>query len=577
MTQAHDTCLEKQISFENAFKYQYVISRSAVDIPEFTQQELGKCHVYTGPSAHVSTLCDADGNVFGIVIGIAVDPRGLIEGRWSLPGIKLTDADFFDRFERYLLDVAGRYTMLIVAGEEERVYADPVGMNGVVYSTQTWRVAASPLLCLDAPGTLDPLFDHEVVESSGGKYSLFHTRFAEVRRMNPNFYLDMDNLHETRFWPRDETFATPDLEGQVAAYDEIIATTKHNIGAISEAFECALPITGGRDSRLMIAMAGDHAEKIDQIYSHKTNYATGRDAEVGKLICDELGLESEVHSFRDFKGTVRQNRLRWVREYQAAAGAPLNLPDEYRTGAIEGLKEGHVVLRGHQTDILRAVFMPYADKSHWKLFKWQIRKLLIVPGALFNADVYQRFLPDYQAWMRTLPRGALNKSIDFMFLEIYYTCGLGSVFPALNRNFYLSPYNSRRLIALSLSFDDQYRIEAKPVDDIVHRINPAVNAIPYDDDFGADLAELLDPEMREKAAQARVEGTVARAADFPPAKRPARAKSQAASKPSKTSAKPSAKAATKAKAPTKAKAKPKATAKTKAKTGAKSSARVSAA
>ncbi|MFT6453055.1 MAG: hypothetical protein ACJA06_002564, partial [Halocynthiibacter sp.] len=453
MTQAHDICLEKQISLENAFKYQYVISRTAVDIPEFTSQIFGKCYVYTGPAAHVSTLCDADGIAFGIVIGIAVDPQGLIDGRWKLPGLKLSDADFFDTFERYLLDVAGRYTMLIVAGAEERIYADPVGMNGVVYSTQTWRVAASPLLCLDEPGTLDPLFDHEIVESSGGKYSLFHTRFAEVRRMNPNFYLDMDNLHETRFWPRDETFATPDLAGQVAAYDEIIATTKHNIGAISAAFKCALPITGGRDSRLMITMAGEHAQKIDQIYSHKTNYATGRDAEVGKLICDELGLENEVHSFRDFKGTVRQNRLRWVREFQAAAGAPLNLPGEYRTGAIEGLKEGHVVLRGHQTDILRAVFVPYADKAHWKLFKWQIRKLLIVPGALFKTEVYEKYLPKYQAWLRTLPRGALNKSIDFMFLEIYYTCGLGSIFPALSRNFYLSPYNSRRLITLSLSFD----------------------------------------------------------------------------------------------------------------------------
>lgn len=544
MTRAHDVCSEKQISFANTFRYQYVISRQTIEIPEFNHQILGRCNVYTGAAAQVATLCDAMGTQIGVVIGIAVDPKGLISGRWKLPRIKLSDPDFFDAFERYIVDVAGRFTMLIVAGSEERIYADPVGMNGVVYGDQTGRVGASSLLCLDGPGMLDPFCDHEIVESGGGKYSLFHTRFAEIRRMNPNFYLDMDNFHETRFWPRDETFSTPDLAGQVAAYDEIIATTKHNIGAISAAFDCALPITGGRDSRLMITMAGEHTKNIDQIYSHTTNYATKRDAEIGSLICMALGLKYVVHSFRDFKGTVRQNRLRWVREFQAAAGAPLNLPDEYQSGAVEGLKEGYVVMRGHQSDILRAVFLPYANKDHWKLFRWQIRKLLIVPGALFTPEVYRKYLPEYKAWLRTLPRGAVNKSIDFMFLEIYYANGLGSTFPALSRNFYISPYNSRRLIELSLSFDDQYRIEAKPVDDIVHRINPAVNAIPYDDDFGADLAELMDPEMRAKATQDRVEGTLARAAGFAPVKSRARKTetSKARAKP-KTGAKTPVKAA----------------------------------
>jgi hypothetical protein len=153
----------------------------------------------------------------------------------------------------------------------------------------------------------------------------------------------------------------------------------------------------------------------------------------------------------------------------------------------------------------------------------------------------------------------LNKSIDFMFLEIYYTCGLGSIFPALSRNFYLSPYNSRRLITLSLSFDDQYRIDAKPVDDIVHRINPAVNAIPYDDDFGADLIELLDPEMREKAARTRVAGTAARAAEFARGAKAVGKKPAAKAKPAKaaikSAAKPKAAAKPRSKAPAKSRAK----------------------
>lgn len=81
-------------------------------------------------------------------------------------------------------------------------------------------------------------------------------------------------------------------------------------------------------------------------------------------------------------------------------------------------------------------------------------------------------------------------------------------FPGLHRHFYMSPFNSRRMIELSLSIDVDYRIGARPVDDLLCRMNPALLAVPFDNEFGADLGDIdgafADPGsagVRRKAAR----------------------------------------------------------------------------
>lgn len=469
---------------------------------------VGRHHLYTGQSVHLANLLDGKGQAIGVVIGIAVDRTGLIEGDWTIPGIDADLPDFFDRFEAYILDVAGRYTFVLTIGTEERVYGDPVGMNGLVYHRGAARVASSLHLCLDREVREHPLYDHARMEKTGGKYSLLHTRDAEVRRVNPNFYLDLDNFHETRFWPRDEVFHH-DPADYSRVVDEIMSTTRHVVGAIADRFTCAMPVSGGRDSRLLVAMSGDQATKIEQIYTHITNYSTRKDAGVAALVTQELGLPHEVHSWRDFAKKQTPDELaEMLKEFRVSAGTKAALPNELQSGVFNALTDGAVMLRGHQTDLLRAVFVVTTDKKRWKNFFWQVRKLGILPGKDFDAVQFAHFLPDYEAWLKTLPRNALNKQIDFMFLELYYSSTLGVTFPALSRNFYMSPFNSRRLITLALGFDDDYRVNEGPVRDILERVNPKLNTIPYAYEF-SDMKALESDGSKADEATREMQGSAA--------------------------------------------------------------------
>ena len=440
---------------------------------------------------HSALLVDCKGRFFGYVLGIAVDKSGLIKGEHRLEELDLDDPQLFLRFAEYLDDVSGRYVILCGAGREQRVYTDPVAMIGCIYDPIKSRVGSSLNLVLDRPLVNNPKTDDEAILQRGGKYTLFHTQDAHAKRMNGSCYLDLDTMIETRFWPRTDKFEVP-VEEYGAVYDEIIETGRHVIAEITSAFKTAMPLSGGRDSRLIAALAGKHIKKVNQVFTHITNYSTRYDASVAALMARHLKVPHQVHSWRDPTPPER-SRYKYradLRGFQTALGAKAPMPDELVKNVHQFLEEDQVVLRGHLTDLLRAVYVFTSKRKRWKDLDWQVQRLFPVQTSEFTPQVYENYLPDFVAWRRTLPPSALELPLDFMFIEVYYNATVGYTFNGLHKQFYMSPFNSRRLIELSLAINVDYRRTMKPVDDILYRIDPGLCAIPYYKEAGSDLGVL---------------------------------------------------------------------------------------
>ena len=492
--------------FEDRFRYQYVISKTVEMLDGFVRYEVGNFHVYCGAALPVHRIFDSKDQYIGLLLGVAVGTRGLQSaGKLHLP-FASTSPGFWDQFERFLNDAAGRFAFVLNVGDANRLYTDPVGMIGAVYNAGDRYVASSPLLAIKRPVQTNPKFDFETIQERGGKLSLFHTIDASVRRLNPNFLLDLDTFETRRFWPRDECFSFQ-APNPLAVYSQIIAKARANIRALAEAYPCSLPVTGGMDSRLLLGFAGEHLGKVDQVYTHINNYATRRDARIAAELCRVCGAAHDVHDKRDYARN-RKDMRRTLRAYQVAYGAPVHPPREYLNGVIEGVPEGNVILRGHQTDLLRAVFV-FRPQEEWRDPDWQIERLLIVPRADFDTKIADRFRDDFFAWQNTLPEATMAKAADFMFLEVYYNSTVGASFPALWRNFYLSPYNSRTLIGLSLQFSEKQRRAAVPVFEMIELMNSDLSQIPFDFETPAALD---DPEGWNKGAPAtrdRVDRTIA--------------------------------------------------------------------
>lgn len=477
--------------FRIAFQYQYNISAQEEDIHSFSHHACGKWHVHCGAQLPTHRLKDIQGRDIGLVLGIAVGPLGLLDEKSPFLPLDSTHPQFWKKFEDYIVDVAGRFAFVITRGAATRMYVDPVGMIGAVYNKQDRFVAASPLLALKRPVEQNPKFDPKSIKEDGGKYSLFHTVDRHVTRQMPNHYLDLSTFKEHRFWPKSGNFAEPE-RSRLSIYSEIEAIAKSNIGAIAAAHTTSMPVSGGQDSRLILSFAKPHLQHIDQVYTHINNYATRIDGAVGKALCEKVDAPHESHDKKHFEmrkwETVQTEQM-----YDVAVGFPSNAPKEYLNGVIKGVTEGSVILRGHQTDILRAVYV-FAPETQWRDVDWQIERLLIVPRTKFTPDVVDAFEDDFKTWQATLPENAMKKAADFMFLEVYYNSTVGATFPALWRNFYMSPFNSRRLIGLALSIPEKSRRKSEPVFDIIQRSAPELATVPFDFEIGSQIDLLSDED-----------------------------------------------------------------------------------
>lgn len=473
--------------FAKAFRYQYVISRQEEQIHSFSHHTCGQWHIHSGKDLPACALHDALGRPFGVLLGIAVGPTGLLSAPLQHLPLDSTAPDFWDRLEDFIVDTAGRFALLAECGGQARFYTDPVGMIGAVCDPLARRVAASPLLALDRPVVPNPKVDPEIVAHHGGKISLFHTADKHVRRLNPNCFLDLRTFREHRFWPREDDSLNAPAD-PVEAFDRIYAQASFNIGAIAAAHPTALPLTGGQDSRLLLTFAKPHAARIRHYFSHINNYATRRDAAIGGILCQRLNLRHQALDKRDY--SLPEAEIEKRRSiYHLTTGAPMPPPQEHLNGTANGLPENTVILRGHLTDLLRAVFVT-RPQGLWDVVNWQIKKLLIVPNSMFGPETASLFRDDFTAWQKTLNTPARSKAVDFLFLEVYYSSTVGAVFPALWQHFYLSPFNSRRLIALSLSFADKHRVASGPVFGIIERFAPELSDVPFDFEAPADLGTL---------------------------------------------------------------------------------------
>lgn len=507
--QALAACVARGAEFAQVYRYQYVISRAALETPGMQAHQFAGFHVRAGSGLPVARVRDRHGMAFGLLLGIGVDPGGPVTPNRRIGSVDLSEDDPLEEIEQWLDHVAGRWTFLASAGGVRRIYCDPAGSNGVVYNPETGRVGSSPLLCIDDEVRDCRGYDHRQIETEGGKYTLFATRDARVRRMNPSCHLDLISFAETRYWPREDWQDTlPATRAEV--YEEIIATASRATQALIRSYPCALPLSGGRDSRLLAGFAGRAIHQVGQVYTHVNNYGTRQDAAIGALVAETLGVPHEIHDHRDSRADAETlARLRC--EFQIGLGHDAEPPGEIANGVALRLADGALVLRGHQTDILRAVLLDQPGPRGRANLRWQIKRLMPVPFASFTNRVYRRFRPLYLDWLQGLPASARDKSIDLMFLEIYYPSSIGAIFPALNRNLYLSPFNSRRLVLLAMSIDDAYRKASFAVDDLLFRMNPALHHVPLDYETGALIDDLADPAYCRAAARVRMTRTARRA------------------------------------------------------------------
>ena len=497
--QAVTECQAKGISFEETFRYQYVISKTASSLPGFKSRVVDGFLIQSGKDLKVCDLIDGSGAVIGCFLGVAAGHDGaLIDGQ-PIAKLDAGDPAFWKRFAEWIRHVAGRYAVVVTARGETRYYCDAVGMIGACYSSETGRIASSTFLCTDQELRFNPVFNRDEIEAGKAIDGLLMTEDETVKRLNPSFFIRLSDLSQERFWPLTELFEANE-EQYLDIYSEIIAAEQNIITAITSAHPTSLAMSGGNDSRVLLALAGPARENFAIIHTNINNYAGRRDAVCAQMTCQALGLRHAT--FNRSKSIMPTDLDKVIAQYQIAAGTVGPAPAEVRNGLVKRLPDNLVIMRGHQTNHLRGQYLPSAAKGRWMRVPWQVKRMDLLPRPVADMEAAKRFYPIIEGVVASQSKNANIRRAEITFIETLISTALGKLFNGMTHGFYLSPYNSRRLIELSLSFDTAYRFANLTTQDLLHLAEPSITSVPFIWEMPANLD---DPPDHEKLAQKRLD------------------------------------------------------------------------
>lgn len=468
-TLAEQECRRLGWAFTESFRNQYTITNLTQDAPEgWSSQTLGNWRVSHCQNLPRTELTFSNGLVVGIVLGYAVSPEGMmLEGRHKLP-ISTRSAASLAQAEKYVAQLAGRYVVLLCIGTSARVYSDPVCSLGPVYDPVTRRLGASLAMALDRPLIDNPDVSADNVAAGEACYLFGHTPDRDVKRALANHYIDLSDFSQRRHWPTEDMDFTLAGRKRHEVSLEIAAKLRLNMKALIERYPTALPVTGGKDSRLLVAAASDMLDQISQFFVYHTNASNAVDSEIALEIAREMSFPLRVisrESQRFKSGVSEADHADHMTLRHLRGGFEPETVDTDRIKATQMIPDRYLILRGNMAD------MAYAP--HWQrpVFKDPHNTEFALGNLGVPAAASTAFCEKTQSafldWKESLPERALPRIYDFLQTDVWLPHGNSAAFARETDHMFINPFNDRHLLHLTASIPPFMRRNGRIVEDIV--------------------------------------------------------------------------------------------------------------
>ena len=368
---------------------------------------------------------------------------------------------------------------------------------GAVANAATRTVAATLYLAIDRP--VVPSDYPMGVE--GRRYAFGYTADRDVISLRPNHYLDLNTFEQTRHWPLEtDSFEVTSLRALDEGIDQVIERHCQIMRALAGTTgPSILPLSGGEDSRLLLAMSHAGNIRFDHYFTHITTVISRGDARIGAQMAETLGLPFTVYDVigQEPPPLPQPETIRRLQETALASGnaayrredyAPRRRPRAYQQKArilhaTLSLPPGGFVMRGQITDLSKAVLWRPAGMKEFAEKKGDLIgastgvRLMMVDSDVAEADPW--FLSRYEAWQQTLPAGCHGCEIDFMGLELFRSYSWGNTFYSFVNDFYISPGCDRQIIQHLAAAPPLMRYEFHYNDRILERAAPELLKFRY--------------------------------------------------------------------------------------------------
>jgi hypothetical protein len=486
--QALEICQRTDRSFQRVFRAQYFMSEDGGLCPEgWVTRRLKGWHLYHCPELNVAEIFAVNGRRVGWLLGIGVSPDGSLFPSGMRLAVAPGDNTFWSVVEAMIEGVAGRYAAILSDGREERIYHDPVCDLSCVFDPTTRVVASTLFLCLHRPLVRNRRMPHRGPLKGKHNYALQQTADRYVKRALPNHYLSLRTFSPVRHFPRGDEVLQADETQLDIVCERIAERLKQVTTTLLTNFDCVLPVTGGNDSRNLLACAADVlGQTKTALFTHHINKMSGFDCMIGQDIGDMLGVDVQiVDVLGQMSHGILQGQSLHARQWDTAyaTGYQTKGKSSAHVAALDLAPEGDLLLRGNVMELMRANQYPQGRETPFDL-KHGLAKLR--PAPTIDEAAVAAWGDDYMMWVDTLPENAKAKIYDFAFIEQLLPNTMGGTLWGPFPQFYVNPFSDRGMIVAALSIPAPIRRRNRINRRIVDLTCPALNEIPRTNAFKKD-------------------------------------------------------------------------------------------
>ena len=436
---SEESCLPEELP-ERKIIYKYYIAHS------FNTQ----CEIISGKKAEIA------------VIGLCIPSSDDVPNWNEILDSANTLEEFLD-IEKYM---AGRYVLLVhIFNVGCYLIGDATGSIQINYCTESKNISSiEPLVARASNSKISPekeavFYSKTISHAMPGNITVYEDIYALL----PNHYLNLDTFQAVRFRASSYPINSGDVE---SCCKKTVNMARYICEKMSQMYEFVCPVTGGRDSRVVLALLREKTHNLKAFTMHHSSMKSGHIDLIGASnLCKKLGQShiiipdvplppERVAFFDSLFGEDKYDKKLLV------LGETIKSKFKGKT-----ITNGDII--GHIGKVMSQKDIPS---------KWMTLEYFRYKSHVFGSDKYLKDwldeakneanveLCDLYAWEQRMGRLACT------ILQMKDLNGVNEL------NF----FNCREIISLWASIPRQFRKDLVVHEYFLEQIEPTMNRIPYE-------------------------------------------------------------------------------------------------
>lgn len=437
------------------FRGQFVVTLKSVPIelsPPYERKDIDRWSVYT--DLPVCSMRDPSGVIVGLVLGWAFD----LEGR-PCRGGEISAPDL----EAWLYGFGGRYIALLKVGDDWRLYLDPLGTLATVYREDDSEAGQFMIASTTSLAYVAEHRRHPVAPAPYGYYPAGMTAVGDMKRLLPNHYYSLERRAVVRHhYEKGIDRKVPSKELLEHAMFSVRSVILGAIGSTGHAY---LTLTGGRDSRMMLAAAESDLTHLDLVsfsYERRRPFFVEHDQSIARSLARTLRRDITVLNAAP---TSRDENIVFL--WRTGAACRAGKARDF-VGACQGcLSREDLLLVGFGGEVSRATNY---GRARDRDLRQPDDALLVVKVKPSNDAIFAM-----KEWLAELnaPR---NDLMELLYLEHRMACWAAPQFYGFF-NLPIVPFAHRSFVDTMLSLPIDYKRSDEGAMDIIKSISLRVARI----------------------------------------------------------------------------------------------------